>query len=280
MSGVKKVKYGVIFEIKEFGVYDGPGLRVTVFFKGCPLRCLWCHNPEGLHFEIQTFRNLSRCKGCGLCESDGRLHTDICPDNLVKTVGCKMTARELAGTIMIYGGFMEAGGGVTFSGGEPLMQHEFLMETLDALPAGLHKVLETSGYAGEEIFRQTVRRFDLVYIDLKHMDDEIHRRLTGVSNRQILENIQALQGMALPYIVRIPLIPGLTDTEENLRMSAVFLRELRGLSGVELLPYNKLTGAKYRSWGLMYHPEFDETKPVNANIGIFKEYGLDGVKSI
>jgi pyruvate formate lyase activating enzyme len=273
---VKRVSGGVIFEIKEFGVYDGPGLRLTVFMKGCPLRCTWCHNPEGLSPKPEVFRDTRRCRLCGLCGwKNGKPNPEICPENLIKAVGRTVTARELAETIIEYADFILPEGGVTFSGGEPLFQYDFLKETLALLPKKLHKAMETCAFAPSEQFAEIAGLLDLVYIDLKHMDEREHKRLTGQSNRLILQNLSLLKRRGCPFIVRIPLIPGLTDTRENLSAAAEFLSDAAGTVKVELLSYNQLTGAKYASLGLEYEPGFDEKRPINQGASAFGQRGIE-----
>ena len=241
----------MIFDIKEFAVHDGPGVRTTVFFKGCPLRCVWCHNPEGLSPEKQLMTKTARCRGCGLCRRPcsheecrpyGRC-LYACPDALIRVCGREYTADELTGRL-VKGKkiFKESGGGVTFSGGEPLMQHLFLREMLNRMRAeGIHTAIETSGYAPEGVFAEAAEAADLVIMDIKLADPELHRRYTGADNRRILRNAACLKAGGRPHIFRTPLIPGITDTAENLEA----VRLIVGDSQWEQLPYNELAGAKY-----------------------------------
>lgn len=246
---------GIIFDIKELAVHDGPGLRTTVFFKGCPLRCRWCHNPEGLSPRPQLSDRKSGCIQCGLCRR-GCDHPDcrpfgrclhICPQGLLSVAGKQITAEALAARILRDAPLFEGGGGVTFSGGEPLMQGEFLLRTAGLLP-GVHKAIETSGFAPTQLFRRVVKAVDLIYLDIKLADDALHRQYTGVSNRQILENLGLLKASGKPCVIRTPLIPGSTDTAENL--SAI--KELIGDLPWEQLPYNTLAGAKYPQFNMEY----------------------------
>ncbi len=165
------------------------------------------------------------------------------------------------------------GGGVTFSGGEPLAQAEFLFAAAEELE-GVHKVLETCGYAPPEIFRQAMDRFDLIYMDLKLMDPAAHRAYTGADNGLILENAARLRAGRTPFVIRVPLIPGVTDTEENLAAVAAFLRGATALQYVELLPYNAMAGAKYPWLGLRYDPPFDASRRPAFRHCIFQKYGL------
>lgn len=219
---------GMIFDIKEFSVHDGPGVRQTVFLKGCPLRCLWCHNPEGQNpeKEILIKNTLERKEWpCG---------EEISADELVERI--MHNSEEY--TLMK--------GGVTFSGGEPLMQGDFLIEVLNKLD-GIHTVIETSCYGPEDIFRRVADKADLMMCDIKLMDDTLHREYTGVSNEIILKNIEWMKHQKKSFIVRIPMIPGITDTESNIKAAAAFLSDAYNLEYCELLSYNTLAGAKY-SW--------------------------------
>lgn len=239
---------GTVFDIKEMGVHDGPGLRTTVFLKGCPLRCIWCHNPEGLSREPQLSVREQSCRHCGLCRR-GCSHADcqpfgrclhVCPMGLLSVSGKEMTSQALAKKLLRNRSLYEAGGGVTFSGGEPLLQPEFLQETLDLLE-GIPVAIETSGYAQPEIFTSVIQRMDLVFLDLKLADDSQHRKYTGVSNRLILGNLEILRQSGKRAVIRTPLIPGITDTEENLRAIEALVGDLPW----EKLPYNPMAGAKY-----------------------------------
>lgn len=247
---------GTIFDIKEMAVHDGPGLRTTVFFKGCPLRCRWCHNPEGLSSAPQLLYRENRCVHCGLCRLPcthedcrpfGRcLH--VCPENCLEISGRTLTAAELAAECRASAGMLGgAFGGITFSGGEPLFQPEFLLETMGLL-GGIHLCIETSGYAEKEVFQKVVQGLDYVIMDVKLADSAQYKKYTGAGNGRILENLHVLESSGKPYRIRTPLIPGITDTAENLRA----VKALIGSSDWEQLPYNDLAGAKYRMLGLQY----------------------------
>ena len=275
------MKTGIVFDIKEFSVFNGPGIRQTVFLKGCPLRCRWCHNPEGLSVHPQLMVSASACTHCGKCSALCQQETCTacgacvarCPQNLRRIAGEKMTARQLADTILKDAAYYAGcGGGVTFSGGEPLLQADFLLEVLDLLP-GIHTAVQTSGYAEEEVFRAVVSRLDYVMMDLKLMDSERHRQFTGVPNEKILKNAEYLLQSGVPCRIRVPLIPGVNDTEENLRATAVFVA--RHPAPVELLPYHQTAGAKYPMVGMDYAPGFDTAQAVQTHLDIFKEYGLE-----
>ncbi|MCI8441667.1 MAG: glycyl-radical enzyme activating protein [Provencibacterium sp.] len=239
---------GTIFDIKEFSLHDGPGPRITVFLKGCPLRCRWCHNPEGLSPEPQLMIKHSLCSRCGRCLSPCR-HEDCapfsrclhaCPNGLVSLSGRRISARELADILQKKLDFyLQAGGGITFSGGEPLYQGEFLLEVLSHLSC--HKAVQTSGYAPKALFSQLLSAVDYVMMDIKLADDRLHREYTGVSNEPILQNLRLLQQSGKPYLIRTPLISGICDTPENLAAIA----EIIGVSPWEKLPENPFWKAKY-----------------------------------
>jgi pyruvate formate lyase activating enzyme len=243
---------GVIFDLKEFAVHDGPGIRVAVFLKGCPLRCSWCHNPEGLSPRPQVLQG-----------SAGE-----------RVAGQTLSATELAARLNSQADLLRAGeGGVTFSGGEPLTQAEFVAETIDQL-VSLHVLLETSGFAEERDFRLVAGKSNLVYFDLKLIDARAHQHYTGVGNEPILRNLRILSGMGVPFVVRVPLIPGVTDTEENFTAIARFVAGLPGLQRIDLLPYNRAAGAKYAACGLVFRPAFDEAQPLRLCTAAFDKAGL------
>ncbi len=258
---------GVIFAIEEFAVYDGPGIRVNVFFKGCPLRCQWCHNPEGLSPKRQILRSPNGCLHCGECrrvcpsKDDcilcGRCVT-ACPRGLIRIGGDEWEADALAARILRLKPILERGGGVTFSGGEVLMQPEFLCEMLEKT-ACLHRAVETSGQGRTEDFLRMLERVELVYFDLKVMDAEAHRRFTGVTNERILAHARMLMRSGVPYVFRVPLIHGVNTGEDNLSALAAFLAEAPSPPEIEFLPYNEMAGAKYPLAGMTYDRPF--TKP-------------------
>jgi len=261
---------GVIFDIKGFSTNDGPGPRTTVFLKGCPLRCVWCHNPEGLSPEPQLMHKHSLCTGCARCLS-GCSHSVCqglerciyaCPKGLNEVSGTRITADALAEKLLKSAQFLRSsGGGITFSGGEPLMQHGFVCSVIERLQ-GLHTAIETSGYASESVFRKTAEKLDLVMMDIKLCDPAAHRRWTGVDNEPILRNLKWLKQSGKAHIFRVPLIPGITDGEDNLRG----ISALAGDSRVELLPYNEMAGAKYPTAGMEFTYQKQQAMPVDPGI--------------
>ncbi len=243
---------GTVADIREFTVHDGPGIRTTVFLKGCPLKCAWCHNPESIDPSPQLMRT-----------AVGE-----------RTVGRVYTEERLASLLNSQAEILRWNdGGVTFSGGEPLYQAAFLEGVLERLE-NLHVVLDTSGFAGSLVFSRLARRCDLLYFDLKLIDRAAHRRYTGVYNDAILRNLRSTADLAVPVVVRVPLVPGITDTDENLRAIAATARAVSTVQRVDLLPYNRAAGGKYQPLGMAFDPPFDDAQPVRANIDVFVEAGL------
>ena len=256
---------GLVFDIKEFAVHDGSGIRTTVFMKGCPLRCVWCHNPEGLSPKKELYVSQTNCIHCGLCKRqcnheecrglDRCLH--ICPQDLVRVAGEEWEAEALAHKLLKHEGlFNTTGGGVTLSGGEPLLQAEFCRELLKILKGRIHTAIETSGYASSEDFKSVAELCDSIFMDIKLVDPEEHKKYTGVDNKKILENVEWLKNSGKPHVFRTPLIPNITDTPENLYA----ISEIVGESPWEKLPYNELAPVKYKNVGR----EYMATELINA----------------
>lgn len=274
---------GIIFDIKEFAVFDGPGIRTTVFLKGCPLQCMWCHNPEGMSFAPERMTSPNGCLHCKrctqVCPSPSKCLVcgkciEVCPMRLRKICGTAVTPRELAGRLLKDREFLlKNEGGVTFSGGEPLAQPEFLEACIRELN-GLHTCVETSGFCEREQFREIVGMLQFVIMDIKLVDDDRHRYYTGVSNRKILANLEQLKTGDTPYMIRIPLIPGVNDTEENMEQTAALLTNAGPLVRVELLPYHKTAGAKYGMVGKNYQPEFQTEQKPQYHMDPFEKRGI------
>lgn len=275
---------GRIFSIEEFSTFDGPGVRMTVFLKGCPLSCEWCHNPEGQSFEMQWVRSPNGCLGCGACLEAGRRacgtpsltaeSAAACPRHLVRAAGEELTAAELVARLEKNLGMVNAvGGGVTFSGGEPLAQPVFLKACLQQLAGKTHRALQTSGFASPQLFADVLPHCDYVLFDLKLMDREQHKRYVGADNAWILKNYRTLADSGVPFITRIPLIPTVNDTAENITATARFMAEC-GVTKIELLPYNRAAGAKYALLSKMYAPSFDGDLPPQPHREIFEQYGI------
>lgn len=276
------VKKGLIFDIKEFALHDGPGIRTTVFLKGCPLSCLWCHNPEGLLMKPELLITKEGCTHCGHCYKPCR-HPEcreygrcikVCPKDLIKVAGQWMSPAELEEAVRKNEKIMKQMGGVTFSGGEPLLQYEFLEEMIRLL-SDFHLVIETSGYAGPDVFERIMQKINLVYLDIKHLDAGLHKKVTGVSNDPIRNNLLWLKKQEIPFIVRVPLIPGINDDKNHLVQIAEILKDSRSLIGVEFMPYNFFAPVKYSKLGRPFLYEgFRGEQSINIPADIFNEYGI------
>lgn len=253
---------GLVFDIKKYAIHDGPGIRTTVFFKGCPLQCQWCHNPESWRDYAEHGLRKGRCIGCGQCAEscpgqaislvENRPVTDTDKCNLCGRCvdACTAGAREIIGQEMTVSGVMaeveqdiifydQSGGGVTLSGGEPLMQPEFLLALLNQCQTQqIHTAVDTSCYAEPEIVEMVSKRTDLFLCDLKHMDNEIHERFTGVGNNLILDNIRRLSEAGKEIVIRIPVIPGFNDDQANIEATGKFTASLQSVSRIDILPFN------------------------------------------
>lgn len=277
------MKKGIVFSIEEFAVFDGPGIRTTVFFKGCPMRCSWCHNPEGLSAKPQLIRNPNGCLRCGRCEKvlakEISSITDedlsVCPKKLLRVSGKEYPAGELADLLLKNEDILRMNeGGVTFSGGECLMQTEFLLETLRFLDGRLHTAIETGGCVDPADFQRAVEKIDFVFFDLKIRNEEKALRYTGRDTRLTDRNFEILKKSGKQFVVRMPLIPSVTDTAENYARVAERVKG-SGALRVELLPYNGFAGSKYALIGEKYSPGFDEKKSPVVDLEIFRRNGIE-----
>ena len=233
---------GLIFNIKRYAIHDGPGIRVTFFMKGCPLGCWWCHNPEGISPKLQEVERVDRIgeKQFTITEKVGKYYT---AEELMQIVQEDMVFIE------------ESGGGVTFSGGEPLMQAGFLVEALKVFQrGGIHTTVDTSGHAQRSIFDKIIPLTDLFLFDIKHLDPEKHMQYTGVSNEIILDNYKYILEKGKNVIIRIPIIPGFNDDREQLNAFRDFVASQPGakIQRVDLLPYHRIGSSKYRKFKLEY----------------------------
>ena len=276
---------GTVFDIKEFSVYDGPGVRATVFLKGCPLRCQWCHNPEGLGKSPQIMIS-SGCKKCGKCQvsscaliAKGECSgcsecVTLCPYGLRRISGTQYSPEALAKRLLTYAPFFGSDGGVTFSGGEPTYQPEFLCQTLDLLGnAGIHRAVQSCGYCSEPIWERVLSRVEFVLFDIKHTDSELHKKYTGADNKPILTNLERLKRSGIPFIARVPLIDGVNNSALNLRRTAELLTDAANLVRVELLPYNGAAGAKYKMVGMPFERQF--RAPDSIDLSPFTRLGIE-----
>lgn len=291
---------GTIFQIQRWSVNDGEGIRSTIFLKGCPLRCQWCANPESWHGAPEVLFLPEKCTGCGRCVAvcdaaavriDPVSHKavasgaclgcgkccQVCAGGARKQIGMRVTVDDVMKIIQRDAVFYrESGGGVTFSGGEPFLQAEFLRQLVLACGRiGLDTAVETCGYYDWQPVKDIFEHLDCVFIDCKHMDDTLHRQWTGVSNRPILENIQRISRLPLRTIVRVPLIREVNATEENVRAMCRFLLKETAVREVELLAYHDYGKSKHhaaglpaRSFSAISEAETDKLKQIITEYGI------------
>ena len=244
---------GTIFDIQRFSVHDGPGIRTTVFCKGCPLRCQWCHNPEGLSPQPQLQYRQELCIGCGLCgERKTPEDGEKCPAGALTLCGKQMTAQAVLEAILKDIPYYGQDGGVTFSGGECLLQADFVAEVLTMAKAqGISTAVDTCGYVPWSAFEKVMDVCDLFLYDIKMMDREKHRRYTGVDPRLIHENLTRLSQIGKPVWIRVPVIPDVNDTEQDILQIARFLKPMGNIQNVTLMPYHTLGKSKYETLGLV-----------------------------
>lgn len=297
---------GLIFNIQRFSLHDGPGIRTTVFFKGCPLRCAWCQNPEGFDMNSTLFRSGTKCISCRSCEEncpEGALVlkpsgividrakcklcftcAEVCPVEAIQVVGQEITVQDLLAEVLkdrII--FEESGGGVTISGGEPLMQPDFLIALLKALNnENVHTAIETSGCAPWDILESSVVWTDLVYYDLKLLDEEKSKTYLGASGSLIIDNLRNLIKKGANVRVRMPYIPSVNDDPDNLKQVSNFLKSL-GVSELELIPYHNLGIEKYSGLDLnsyRFHIEVPASEQLAVAKNILENNGLTIISEV
>lgn len=233
----------LIADIQHCSLHDGPGIRTTVFVKGCPLNCVWCHNPECISLRPEVMYHADKCIGCGHC-------AEGCFSGARVTCGREMTLDEVMEELRRDKPYYGGSGGLTLSGGEPAIYPEFSAALLDRCAAeGIGRALETSLYAAPEVLMPLLRRCDIVMCDLKHSDPELHKKYTGAGNALILENLRLLDSLGIPIILRTPVIAGLNDDDENISAAAVIAASLKNLKYYELLPYHPLGVSKAAALG-------------------------------
>lgn len=255
---------GLIFSVKRYSVHDGPGIRVTFFLKGCPCKCIWCHNPEGISAAQETVVTTDRIgeKEFHKIEEAGKFYTTA-------------SIIEILDKEKIF--INQSRGGVTFSGGEPMNQTQFLTEALKSCKlAGYHTAVDTSGYAPAENFKAVMPYTDLFLFDLKHTDDSRHLQLTGVSNSVIIENFRMLSNSGADLIVRIPIVPGMNDDSVNLERLKMLINSVRkdAIKGINLLPFHKTGASKYQKFHLLYKMK-DVAPPTKERMKELKEFFAD-----
>ncbi len=301
---------GFIFDIQRFAIHDGAGIRTNVFMKGCPLRCIWCHNPEGISPNPQLMYFEYKCIHCytcvnvcpqkaiyfddhgiqkikmDLCKVDNgcRVCDNYCPTTATKIVGRFITVEELVQEVMKDANIYEdSGGGVTFTGGEPLFQPQFLKDSLKNLKEKyIHTAIETSGYASREVVKSVEPFVDLFLHDIKLFDEEEHKKYTGVSNQIIKENLKFLVkiGRAKDIYLRFPIIPGITDTDHNIEGWVKFIEEVGGFQRIHILPFHDVS-EKYKRLRMPYlmpstkAPSEEKLKEIEEK---FEEIGLEVVR--
>lgn len=277
------MKNGVIFDIRKYSIHDGPGIRTTVFFKGCPLRCWWCHNPEGQDVEPELVYRKSRCIGCDECSKSCQREAislvaqsisvnrekcvpcnnccRVCPSDALSIAGKQMSVKEILEEIEKDRTFYEESrGGVTFSGGEPLMQPDFLNALLnECKERAIHTAVNTCGFAQYEIIDRIRDKVDLFLYDIKTMDNRKHRKYTGASNEQILKNLKKLAESGSSIVISFPIIPGINDDDKNVTRTAEFISSLPNIQQVNLLPYHRAGIEKYKNLGKPY--KLDKIQP-------------------
>lgn len=259
---------GLIFSVKRYSVHDGPGIRLTVFLKGCPLSCKWCHNPEGIDPQPEKVSTLKRIGDREFSE--------------IEEVGKYYSVEEIIDILDREKVFInQSGGGITFSGGEPMLQTEFLLEALMGCKSlGYHTAVDTSGYSRPDNYEKIIPYTDLFLFDIKHMDDDPHKETTGVSNTEILENYMLLLENAREVILRIPVIPGFNDDNDHMERLIEFIisTRRRSLKRISLLPFHKIGSSKYRWFDLPYRMDGVEP-PSKEYMADLKEHFLKtGVK--
>jgi pyruvate formate lyase activating enzyme len=241
---------GVIFDIKRYALHDGPGIRTTVFFKGCPLHCWWCHNPEGI---LEFPQEVVKLRG------EEKTGTEI--------IGRETTVDELMEEIekeVVF--YDQSGGGVTFSGGEPLMQHDFLREMLTACKQkDIHTAVDTSGYVPFDRIESIKSAVDVFLYDLKIMDLDLHQKYTGSDNHLIIQNLKMLDKRGIKTIIRFPIIPGITDTKKNVNEMRDFLQHFKNINEIDLLPYHRFSEKKYNRLNLEYKMAETNSAARNGN---------------
>jgi len=241
----------LIFNIMHYSIHDGPGIRTSIFFKGCPLSCKWCHNPEGIDSKPQLSFNPKKCINCGKCTGS----TDyICPTGARETIGYEITAadlmKEINKDVLFYD---QSGGGVTFSGGEPFLQADFLLDILDKCKKDyIHTAVDTCGYCDTDVLLKAAEITNCFLYDIKFFNSDKHQKYCGVPNNLILENLKQLSDTKTKIFLRIPVIPSVNDSLPEMTELFCFIKNLKNIETVHLLPYHNIHSEKYKRLGMKY----------------------------
>ena len=291
---------GKIVSVKRFEIHDGDGVRTTLFLKGCPLRCRWCHNPESIDTTATLFYNPQKCINCLDCADVCNCHTKQNSLHIFKRENCiscgKCTEICLGDALVLYGKevladeitkkliedkifFEESGGGVTLSGGEPLLQADFSAEILKKLKEnGINTAVDTCGFAKKEDIDKVLPYTDTFLFDIKAINPDVHKTCTGVTNESILENLKYIDSFNKPIEIRVPYVPSMNDGE--MEEIAKFLTEIKNIKKIKILPYHQFGASKYENIGIEY--DLNITPPqkqeINSVIDIFNKYGLTAFK--
>ena len=297
----------MFFDIKLYAINDGPGIRITLFLKGCPLSCVWCHNPEGIRAGKEKMYTRKKCIGCLACVEQCPCHAiyptsegmktnrqacrlcgrcaGVCPTKAMEISGNAYTVDYLMGEIEKETIFIDrSGGGVTFCGGEPLMHPNILLELLRRCKGlGIHRTVDTTLHARKEVVADVMKETDLFLVDLKLMDSAKHRYYCGVPNERILNNLRMVADAGKDILVRIPLIEGVNADRENITRTAAYLASLAWQQKqVHLLPYHDIAQGKHEKLGTIYNPDHIPLATPSAEVqercrSIFKKYGIEAI---
>ena len=262
------MKNGFVFNIMHYSIHDGPGIRTTVFFKGCPLSCKWCHNPESQSNSPQKVFNAEKCIKCGHC--DGIFDAD-CPTGARETIGYEITVAELMKEIIKDRLFYEqSGGGVTFSGGEPFCQPEFLMEVLSCCKKEcINIAVDTSGHCDTDVLLEAAETVGYFLYDIKFINPKKHEQYCGVSNKLILKNLERLSGTKAKLLIRIPVIPGINNNLKEMAGIFNYIKGIKNIETVHLLPYHNIHAGKYKKIGKQY--EYSENPGTGLTVNDIKD---------
>jgi pyruvate formate lyase activating enzyme len=291
---------GIIFDIKNYAVHDGPGIRTTLFLKGCPLRCIWCHSPESQSPAPQLSFYPEKCIDCRICVElcpkgaiiePGEIDSEDCDlcgecviscySNAIQLIGRSITVKDALELVKKdFSFYQHSGGGVTLSGGEPTAQPVFTLNILKALKEeNIHTALDTCGYSEKKSLKRLLQYTDLVLYDLKHMDSELHKYLTGHRNEVILSNLRYVSEEPIELWIRLPLIPGVNDDNDNIEKTMEFIKSLEKYDSIDILPYHRLGVSKYQAIQRKYELEETKTHEKETLLKIHEKFKKNGLKA-